>query len=328
MALYAKDVFIKEKCPELVPDYLKFLKGLVDSDDFSLNVSREILQDDKRLHKISDNIEKKVIDGLKDLKNKDYDKYLKFFDTFGANIKFGIYQSFGSKKDLLKDLLVYDTLLSDKKISLEEYKKNAKEGQKVIYYAAGKTLESVKLLPQIEKYKQYGTDVLLLHENIDEFTLLVMKDYEGLEFKSITAESNDELSKEEKDKIDSLSAQNRELLDILKENLKDKVDDVVFSAKLVDAPVCISSKDGVSLNIEHVMNEQDPTGEDQVKAIKVLEINPDHTLFKTISSNKESGKDISKYASLLYDEAMLLEGYDIKDKAQFVNNLNSLLADK
>ena len=131
-----------------------------------------------------------------------------------------------------------------------------------------------------------------------------MKDYEGLEFKSITAESNDELSKEEKDKIDSLSAQNRELLDILKENLKNKVDDVVFSAK------------------------QDPTGEDQVKAIKVLEINPDHTLFKTISSNKESGKDISKYASLLYDEAMLLEGYDIKDKAQFVNNLNSLLADK
>ena len=328
LALYAKDVFIKEKCPELVPDYLKFLKGLVDSDDFSLNVSREILQDDKRLHKISDNIEKKVIDGLKDLKNKDYDKYLKFFDTFGANIKFGIYQSFGSKKDLLKDLLVYDTLLSDKKISLEEYKKNAKEGQKVIYYAAGKTLESVKLLPQIEKYKQSGTDVLLLHENIDEFTLLVMKDYEGLEFKSITAESNDELSKEEKDKIDSLSAQNRELLDILKENLKDKVDDVVFSAKLVDAPVCISSKDGVSLNIEHVMNEQDPTGEDQVKAIKVLEINPDHTLFKTISSNKESGNDISKYASLLYDEAMLLEGYDIKDKAQFVNNLNSLLADK
>lgn len=328
LALYAKDVFIKEKCPELVPDYLKFLKGLVDSDDFSLNVSREILQDDKRLHKISDNIEKKVIDGLKDLKNKDYDKYLKFFDTFGANIKFGIYQSFGSKKDLLKDLLVYDTLLSDKKISLEEYKKNAKEGQKVIYYAAGKTLESVKLLPQIEKYKQSGTDVLLLHENIDEFTLLVMKDYEGLEFKSITAESNDELSKEEKDKIDSLSVQNRELLDILKENLKDKVDDVVFSAKLVDAPVCISSKDGVSLNIEHVMNEQDPTGEDQVKAIKVLEINPDHTLFKTISSNKESGKDISKYASLLYDEAMLLEGYDIKDKAQFVNNLNSLLADK
>ncbi len=328
LALYAKDVFIKEKCPELVPDYLKFLKGLVDSDDFSLNVSREILQDDKRLHKISDNIEKKVIDGLKDLKNKDYDKYLKFFDTFGANIKFGIYQSFGSKKDLLKDLLVYDTLLSDKKISLEEYKKNAKEGQKVIYYAAGKTLESVKLLPQIEKYKQSGTDVLLLHENIDEFTLLVMKDYEGLEFKSITAESNDELSKEEKDKIDSLSTQNRELLDILKENLKDKVDDVVFSAKLVDAPVCISSKDGVSLNIEHVMNEQDPTGENQVKAIKVLEINPDHTLFKTISSNKESGKDISKYASLLYDEAMLLEGYDIKDKAQFVNNLNSLLADK
>lgn len=328
LALYAKDVFIKEKCPELVPDYLKFLKGLVDSDDFSLNVSREILQDDKRLHKISDNIEKKVIDGLKDLKNKDYDKYLKFFDTFGANIKFGIYQSFGSKKDLLKDLLVYDTLLSDKKISLEEYKKNAKEGQKVIYYAAGKTLESVKLLPQIEKYKQSGTDVLLLHENIDEFTLLVMKDYEGLEFKSITAESNDELSKEEKDKIDSLSAQNRELLDILKENLKDKVDDVVFSAKLVEAPVCISSKDGVSLNIEHVMNEQDPTGEDQVKAIKVLEINPDHTLFKTISTNKESGKDISKYASLLYDEAMLLEGYDIKDKAQFVNNLNSLLADK
>ena len=129
----------------------------------------------------------------------------------------------------------------------------------------------------LSSYYHKLKNVLLLHENIDEFTLLVMKDYEGLEFKSITAESNDELSKEEKDKIDSLSAQNRELLDILKENLKDKVDDVVFSAKLVDAPVCISSKDGVSLNIEHVMNEQNPTGENQVKAIKVLEINPDHT---------------------------------------------------
>lgn len=323
LALYAKGVFIKEKCPELLPDYLKFVKGLVDSDDFSLNVSREILQEDKKLTKIRDNIEKKIIDNLKDLKEKDHEKYEKFFDNFGDHLKFGVYQSYGAKKDLLSDLFIYDTLLDEKKISLKEYKEKIKEGQKYIYYAAGKSLEAVKMLPQIEKYKREGIEVLLLHSNVDEFALIMMKDYDGMSFKSITEDNDETISDEEKEKVTSLAAQNRELLDIFKEALKDKVDDVVFSTKLVDSPCCISSKDGLSLNMEHVLNEE--SGGKGIKASKVLEINPDHKVFKAIQAQKESGKEIDKFASLLYNEAMMLEGYEVKDKAEFIATLNSLI---
>lgn len=323
LALYAKGVFIKEKCPELLPDYLKFVKGLVDSDDFSLNVSREILQEDKKLNKIRDNIEKKIVDNLKDLKEKNREKYEKFFANFGDHLKFGVYQSYGAKKDLLSDLFIYDTLLSEKQVSLKEYKENIKEGQKYIYYAAGKSLDAVKMLPQIEKYKKEGINVLLLHSNVDEFTLIMMKDYDGMSFKSITEDTDETVSEEEKEKVSSLAAQNKELLDIFKEALKDKVDDVVLSTKLVDSPCCISSKDGLSLNMEHVLNEE--AAGRGVKASKVLEINPDHSVFKAIQAQKESGKSIDKYANLLYNEAMMLEGYEVKDKAEFIATLNSLI---
>lgn len=326
LALYAKGVFIEEKCKSLVPDYLKFVKGLVDSDDFSLNVSREILQDTAKLNKIRDNIEKKVVEQLKDIKEHDYDKYLQFFKIYGANLKYGIYSSYGSKKDQLSDLLVYNSLNSEKMISLKDYKGGMKEDQKYIYFAAGKSLEDIKALPQLEKFKKAGINVLLLSENIDEFTLLMMKDYDKVEFKSISEENADMASEEEKEKISTLAAQNKEVLDLVKDSLKDKVDDIILSSKLVEAPVCISTVDGLSLNMEQVLKETNQSDE-RIKAKKVLEINPDHKLFEILKTVKDDKNRVEALSKVLYYEANLLEGVELKDKSDFVNNLNSLLSE-
>lgn len=326
--LYAKGVFIKEKCKELVPDYLKFIKGLVDSDDFSLNISREILQNSPMLRRIQDNIESKVINKLKDIKNDNFDKYLEFYKIYGDNLKYGIYSSYGSKTELLKDLILFNSLNSEKMISLKDYKDSIKEDQKVIYYATGKSLASIKLLPQIEKFKKDGIEVLLLDHNIDEFALQMMREYDGLSFKSISEENKQELNKEEKSKIDQLVIDNKRLIDDLNEALKGKVDEVSFSTRLVESPVCITTKDGLSLNMEHVLNEEQQAASidesERVKARKVLEINPDHQLFKAIASLNDDEK-IKKYGSLLYEEAMMLEGYDVKDKNEFVKTLNELM---
>ena len=326
--LYAKGVFIKEKCKELVPDYLKFIKGLVDSDDFSLNISREILQNSPMLRRIQDNIESKVINKLKDIKNDNFDKYLEFYKIYGDNLKYGIYSSYGSKTELLKDLILFNSLNSEKMISLKDYKDSIKEDQKVIYYATGKSLASIKLLPQIEKFKKDGIDVLLLDHNIDEFALQMMREYDGLSFKSISEENKQELNEEEKSKIDQLVIDNKRLIDDLNEVLKGKVDEVSFSTRLVESPVCITTKDGLSLNMEHVLNEEQQAASidesERVKARKVLEINPDHQLFKAIASLNDDEK-IKKYGSLLYEEAMMLEGYDVKDKNEFVKTLNELM---
>ena len=326
--LYSKGIFIKEKCKELVPDYLKFIKGVVDSEDFDLNISREMLQNSPVLRRINDNIEKKVIEKLKDIEDTDFKKYIEFFKNFGDHIKFGIYSSFGAKKELLEDLLIFHSLNSkdDEFITLKQYKKKMKEGQKEIYYVSGKSLEAIKLLPQLEKYRKLGIDVLLLTQNIDEFALSMMKDYQKVEFKNITNESSEDLSNEEKDKISTLEAENKRVLDDLGESLKGKVDKVTFSTKLVDSPVCITTKDNYSLNMEETL-KNDPNNKenkDLYKATKVLEINPDHELFKAISK-LTNDDDIKKYGALLYDEAMLLEGFDVEDKSAFVKNLNDLM---
>ena len=326
--LYSKGIFIKEKCKELVPDYLKFVKGVVDSEDFDLNISREMLQNSPVLRRINDNIEKKVIEKLKEIEDSDFKKYCEFFKNFGDHIKFGIYQSFGSKKELLEDLLVFHSLNSndDELITLKSYKDAMKDGQKEIYYVSGKSLEAIKLLPQLEKYKKSGIDVLLLTENIDEFALSIMKDYKKVEFKNITNESSEDLSDEEKDKLSSLEAENKRTLDELTNALKGKVDQVKFSTKLVDSPVCITTKNNYSLSMEETL-KNDPNNKnnpEMFNAIKVLEINPDHELFKAISKLANED-DIKKYGALLYDEAMLLEGFDVEDKSAFVKNLNDLM---
>ena len=325
LQLYSKGVFIKDKCKELVPDYLKFVKGLVDSPSFSLNISREMLQQSPYLSKISENVEKKIVDKLKAIKNTDFDKYVKFWNAFGEHIKFGIYSSYGTKKELLEDTLIYHSLLNeDKFISLKKYKEKMGKDQKYIYYVSGESLDAIKMLPQIEKYKKDGIDVLLLNQKIDEFAIMMMREYDKTEFKSISDESANELSEEEQKKIDDTTADSKRLLDTLKEALKDEVDDVVISSKLVDSPVCISTKDGMSLEMEKTLNEQ-PGSDGEAKSVKVLELNPEHDLFKSFVSIQTDDELVKKYASILLDEAMLLEGRDVKDRASFVKKMNELL---
>ena len=324
LQLYSKGIFIKDKCPELIPDYLKFVKGLVDSGDFSLNISREMLQQSPIMQKISENIEKKIVDKLKDLKKVDFDKYVSFWKNFGEYIKYGIYSTYGAKKDLLQDILIFHSLNSeDKYIALSEYKEKMNKGQKCIYYASGENLDAIKLLPQIERYRKNNVDVLLLDQKIDEFCIMMLREYDKVEFKSISDESANELSKEEQEKIDSLTADNKRLLDTLKEALGDKVNEVVISSKLVDAPVCVSTKDGLSLEMEKTLNEQ-PGAEESVKAEKVLEINPNHPLFEAFTKIQNDDELVKNYASVLYEEAMLLEGRDIVDKKAFVDKINEL----
>ncbi len=326
LQLYSKGIFIKDKCPELIPDYLKFVKGLVDSPDFSLNISREMLQQSPMMQKISENVEKKIVDKLKDLKKTDFDKYVEFWKNFGEHIKYGIYSTYGAKKELLQDVLIFHSLNNeDKYVSLSDYKEKMAKDQKYIYYASGENLDAIKLLPQIEKYRKNNVDVLLLDQKIDEFSIMMLREYDKVEFKSISDESANELSKEEQAKIDDVTTDNKRLLDTLKEALGDKVDDVIISSKLVDAPVCLSTKDGLSLEMEKTLNEQ-PGSEENVKASKILELNPDHELFEAFASIKEQDDLVKEYASLLYDEAMLLEGRDISDKQDFIKKINSLFS--
>lgn len=323
LKLYIKGIFIKEKAKELVPDYLKFIKGLVDTNDLSLNISREMLQDDPRLRKMSDSIEKKVVGALKDLKNNDFDKYLKFYKLYGDHLMYGIYSSYGYKKDLLGELLVFKSLNSEKDIDLKTYKDQMKEGQKVIYYASGKSIESIKMLPEIEKFRKDGINVLFLTNDIDEFALSMMGEYEKVSFKNISEHDKEELNEDEKSKLEVLEAENKELLDNMKESLTGKVDEVILSNKLVESPVCISTKNGLSLNMERTLNEG-PQGE-QAKASKVLEINPNHEIFKTLNEIKADKELVNKYSSVLYNEAMLLEGFDVENKSEFIKNLNDIV---
>ena len=324
LQLYSKGIFIKDKCQELIPDYLKFVKGLVDSGDFSLNISREMLQQSPIMQKISENVEKKIIDKLKDIKKTDFDKYVTFWKSFGELVKYGIYSTYGAKKELLQDTLIFHSLNNeDKYISLADYKEKMAKDQKYIYFVSGENLDAIKLLPQLEKYRKNNVDVLLLDQKIDEFAIMMLHDYDKVEFKSISDESANEVSKEEQEKIDSVTADNKRLFDTLKEALAGKVNDVVVSSKLVDAPVCVSTKDGLSLEMEKTLNEQ-PGAEDTVKAEKILELNPNHPLFEAFTKIQNDDELVKNYASVLYEEAMLLEGREIVDKKAFVDKINEL----
>lgn len=327
--LYAKGIFIKEKCKELIPDYLKFVKGLVESNDFSLNISREMLQSSPLLRRIEDNIEKKLVDKFKELKEHDYEKYLKFYEAFGDHIKYGIYTSYGQKKDELQDLLLYKSLKhEDEYISLKKYKEEMKEDQKSIFYASGKNKEAIKMLPTLDSYRAKDIDVLYLDHEIDEFVIMMMNDYDKTPFQNISSVSKDEISEENKAKIEDLIATNKRLVDNIKEALGDQIDEVSFSLDLISAPSCIKTKEGLSLNMADTLNRDPARGEDdEIKTKKVLEINPNHDLFKLISTITDDEK-MKEYGSLLYDEALMLEGQEIKDKESFIARINSLLLSK
>jgi molecular chaperone HtpG len=324
LQLYSKGVFIMDKCKELVPDYLRFVKGLVDSSDLSLNISRELLQKSKQLSDIAKNVEKKILNRLETLLKNDYEKYVEFFKAFGINLKFGIYDDFGLKKESLQDLIIYNTVNQDKMITLKEYVANMKEKQKYIYYASGKTKASILALPQMDLIKKEGYDVLMLTDDVDEFAINVMQEYDKKPFKSINQGDLELLDKKEEKKLKELEEQKKPLLDKLKEVLKDDVTDVVLSKRLTDSAVCLVSSDGVSFEMEKVIANM-PNGE-KPKASKILEINPNHELFKALETIYYNNPlEIADYADLLYSQALLIEGFELKDPVDFARKMSNLI---
>ena len=324
LQLYTKGVFIIDKCKELLPDYLKFVKGIVDTEDLPLNISREMLQEDRSLSLIAKSVESKILSELKKLEEKDRAKYEEFFEAYGVNIKYGTYEDFGAKKDKLKDLLLFDTILSDKKVTLKEYKDNMKEGQKAIYFASGVDKEQVNKLPQMEIVKNKGFDVLVLTDHVDEFMIQMLKDYDSVEFKSINQGDLDLLSDDEKKNLESEKEANKDLLEDIKKELPE-VKDVVISSRLTDSACCLSSGDGISFEMEKVLNAQQDT-EGKVRADRILEINPNHELFKLIKeSYKDNKESIKSYTKLLYDEALISQGMPVSDPKEFSDLLVDLM---
>ena len=323
LQLYTKGVFIMDKCKDLIPDYLRFVKGLVDSSDLSLNISREMLQQDRQLQKIATSVEKKIISELTSIKDNDFDKYIEFFKEFGVNLKYGVYDGFGAKKDLLKDLLVYNTVNEEKYITLKQYVEHMKEDQKEIYYASAKDKESALNMPQMDLLKKKGYDVLILSDDIDEFALEVLSEYEGKKFKSIQGDL-DLQTEEEKAEAKKNSEEKKDILKAIKDSLESDVDDVVLSSRLSDSPVCLVSGEGMSFEMEKVfsqMNQGMP-----YKAKRILELNPNHELFKSLEKIYETDKEsLKEYASLLLDQALLMEGMPLKNPYEFTKKMTSLM---
>lgn len=325
LQLYTKGVFIMDKCKELIPYYLRFVKGLVDSSDLSLNISREMLQQNKVLQKMGKNIEKKIIGKLEDLMKDDFDKYVEFFKNFGNNIKFGAYENYGSRKELLQDLLIYETVNTDNYVSLSKYLENKPENQKYIYYVSSKSKESVIAMPQMDLIKKNGFDVLVLKDDVDEFLFKIMGKYNDVEFKSINqGDLSELLTDEEKKELDDKKNQNKDFLDALKDSLKDKVKDVVLSKRLTTSAVCLVSGDGISFEMEKVIANM--PGDEKISADKILEINPNHPLFKAIEKvYRENPQELNLYSSLLYNQALLIEGFKIDDPISFSNTMCDLM---
>ncbi len=325
LQLYTKGVFIMDKCKELLPDYLKFVKGLVDSSDLSLNISREMLQQNRILQLMSKNIEKKILSKLESYMEDDFDKYVEFFKNFGINLKFGAYENFGAKKDLLKDLLIYQTVNSDSYVSLKTYVENMLEDQKYIYYISTKDKDGVAAMPQMDLFKKKGYDVILLNEDIDEFLFKVLGKYNDIELKSINQGDLSELvTEEEKEEIKNLENEKQSILSALKESLGGKVRDVVFSKRLTESDVCLVSGDGISFEMEKVL-KQLPDNDD-VTADKILEINPNHELFQAIEKVYNSNPElIDLYANLLYEKSLLIEGFKLEDPIKFANQMCELM---
>ncbi|MDD4213106.1 MAG: molecular chaperone HtpG [Bacilli bacterium] len=324
LQLYSKGVFIMDKCKELIPDYLRFVKGLIDSSDLSLNISRELLQKSKQLSDIAKNVEKKIVSRLESLLKNDYDKYLEFFKAFGVNLKFGIYDDFGLKKEMLQDLIIYNTVNQEKMISLKEYVASMKENQKYIYYASGKNKASILALPQMDLLKKEGYDVLMLTDDVDEFAINVMQEYDKKAFKSINQGDLDLLDKKEEKKLKELEEQKKPLLEKLKDILKEDVSDVVLSKRLTDSAVCLVSSDGVSFEMEKVIANM--PNQEKPKATKILEINPNHELFKALEKiYYDNPLELPDYADLLYSQALLIEGFELKDPVDFARKMSNLI---
>ena len=321
LKLYSRGVFIKDEAKEIVSDYFKFVRGVVDSDDISLNISREILQEDHQMEVLKKSIDKKIKSTLEKMLKDDRDTYNYFFEEFGQQLKFGCYDNFGMNKDILIDLIMFKSTKEDKYVTLKEYVANMKEDQKEIYYATGESIDSIKELPQIEKILDKGYEVLYFTDNIDEFMAQIVNSYDGKTFKSILSGDLDIDTEEEKKDIEKKKEDSKGLIDTIKEVLKDDVADVKISNRLKSQPVCLVSDEFLSIDMEKYLKAMNQ----DVKANKILEINPDHELFKALSAEFDKGGNIDEYARLLYDQALLIAGLNVKDPVKYTERITSLM---
>ena len=326
LQLYSSGVMIMDKCADLLPDYFSFVKGVVDSEDLSLNISRELLQHDRQLKMIEKNLEKAIKNELKKLLKNDREKYEKFFKVFGLQFKFGIYQSYGAANEMLQDLLMFPSSFEGKNVTLDEYVERMKEDQKHIYYACGESKERIEMLPQLEKVKEKGYEVLYCTQDIDEFCLKVLIKYKDKEFKSISDADLDLDTEEEKEQAKKLDEENKDMFTFMQQAISDKVKTVRLSKKLKSHPVCLSSDGGpITIEMEKVLNAM-PQNNEKVKAEKALEINPEHPIFEKLQKLFESDKDkLTDYTKLLYDQALLIEGLSIEDPVEFANLVCGLM---
>lgn len=323
LQLYTKNVFIMDKCDELIPEYFSFIKGLVDCDDLSLNISREILQQNSELTAISKNLEKKIISELEYILKNDREKYIEFWEAFGRNIKFGIHDMFGMNKDKLQNLLIFRSSLDDKYVTLKEYVERMGEEKKEILYVVGEDLATVKSLPKMEALKEKGIEVLILTDKIDEFALKTMNEFAGKNFKSINdSDFKLEENKEKEEEIKKLSEDNRTMLDKIKESLAGKIVDVELSNNLGSGASALLAKGEISLEMEKVLSQI--PGNENVKAEKVLALNPEHPLFAKLQECKDTSK-FNDLLEVLYTEALMLEGFQIENPVNFIKKLNNLL---
>ena len=322
LKLYSKGVFIKDEAKELVSDYFRFVRGVVDSDDLSLNISREILQEDYQMAALKKSIDKKIKSALVKMLENERETYEKFFEQFGTQLKFGTYDNYGMNKDELIDLLIFKSSKEDKYVTLKEYVERMKEDQKDIYYATGETIEAIKELPQLEKVLDKGYEVLYFTDNVDEFMANIIGNYSDKPFKSLLQGDLDLDTKEEKEEVEKKANDNKDLLATLKEELKDKVSDVKLSTRLKTSPVCLVSDDGISINMAKTLNAMN---QGNIQANKILEINPDHELFKALANVYETNKDLSEYANLLYDKALLIAGLTIEDPLAYTKRVSDLM---
>lgn len=322
LQLYTKNVFIMDKCDELIPEYFSFIKGLVDCDNLSLNISREILQQNRELIAISKNIEKKIIGELEYLLKNDKDKYVKFWEAFGKNIKFGIQDMFGMNKEKLQNLLIFKSSNDYEYTTLKEYIDRMGE-EKEILYVTGDDLATIKSLPKMEALKEKGREVLILTDKIDEFVLKTLMEFEGKIFKSINdSDFKLEENKEKEEEIKKLAEDNKSILDKIKEKLAGKIVDVELSNNLGNSAASLLAKGEISLEMEKVLSAI--PGNEHVKAEKILALNPEHPLFKKLQETADSEK-FNDLLDVLYTEALIMEGFQIENPVEFVKKLNNLI---
>ncbi len=325
LQLYSNGVLIMDKCADLLPDYFSFVKGLVDSEDLSLNISREMLQHDRQLKVIAKSIEKTISSELKKMLKNDREKYEEFWKAFGLQMKYGAYSDYGMNKEKLQDLLLFTSSNEKKLVTLDEYVTGMREDQKYIYYAAGDSIERLEQLPQTELVKDNGYEILYLTDKVDEFVMRTLHSYKEKEFRNV---SSDDLGIENTEKQEEIKAKEEESTDMLKtlgEALEGKVSKVVLSQRLKTHPVCISTEGDITLEMEKVLNSM--PSDQKVKAQRVLEINPEHEIYGKLKALSDSGNSekLGKYAKLLYTQALLIEGMDIENPVEFSNLICELM---